>query len=78
MVDEFDVKEDFAGNSVIGVPDLAEVNKGVDGGEESTVEPSSSLGYEFRDGILGELVHFLLDIWGCWTYQAHQFHQYIP
>lgn len=43
MVDEFDMKEDLAVDRVIGPPDLAEVHQGVNCGEESSIEPSSSL-----------------------------------
>jgi len=51
LVDEFDVEQDFAPERVVRVPDLFEVEEGVDGGEEGAVEPAAALGYEFRDGI---------------------------
>lgn len=51
LIDEFDMKQDLSGQGVVGVPDLLKVNEGVDGSEESTVQPSSSLRYEFRNGI---------------------------
>ena len=51
LVDEFNVEENLAAHGVVGAPDLAEVDEGVDGGEEGTVEPAAPLGYEFRDGI---------------------------
>ena len=51
LIDKFDVQENFAGDSVVSVPDLAEVNKGVDSGEESSVQPSTSLGDELRDSV---------------------------
>jgi len=51
LVNEFDMEEDFPAYGVIGVPDLTEVDEGVDGGEEGTVEPATTLRYEFRDSI---------------------------
>lgn len=57
MVDEFDVKEDLAGDGVVGGPDLFEVYKGVDGGEEGAVEPATTL----RDE-LGHRVCSALDL----------------
>ena len=43
------MQEDFAGDGMIGAPELPEVGEGVDGGEEGSVEPAATLGYEFRD-----------------------------
>jgi hypothetical protein len=51
LVDKFDVQKDLAAHSVIGVPNLTEVDKGVDSREESTVEPAAPLRDEFGDGI---------------------------
>lgn len=51
MVDEFDVKEDLAANSVIGMPDLSKVDERVDCCEEGTVQPSSTLRDELRNRI---------------------------
>jgi len=43
LVDEFDVKQDLSSNAMIGTPNLLEVNERVYGGEESTVQPTTSL-----------------------------------
>ena len=51
MVDEFDVEKNLAANSVVGTPDLAEVDERVDSSEEGAVEPTTALGYEFGNGI---------------------------
>ena len=56
LVHEFDVQQDLARDRVVGCPYLLEVNEGVNGCEESTVEPSSSLGDEFRNRIYFPLV----------------------
>jgi hypothetical protein len=74
LVDELDVQHDFAVDGVVGAPDLAEVDKGINGGEEGTVEPTTPLGYEFGDGIwevvsLSQLRQFKTDV----AYLAHLF-----
>lgn len=51
LIDEFDVKEDLAAHGMIGLPDLFEVHKRVDSGKEGTVQPSPTLGDEFRNRI---------------------------
>jgi hypothetical protein len=51
LVDEFDVEKDFSSKGVVGVPNLFEVDKGVDGSEESSVEPTPTLGNELGNGI---------------------------
>lgn len=51
LVDELDVEEDLAAHGMVGVPDLAEMHEGVDGGKEGPIEPSPALGDEFGDGI---------------------------
>lgn len=43
LVDGFDVQEDFAGDGVICAPDLADLDERIDGSEEGTVEPTSTL-----------------------------------
>jgi hypothetical protein len=43
LVDKFDMQKDFPRNSVIGGPDLFKVNKGVDGSEKGTVQPTATL-----------------------------------
>ena len=47
LVDEFDVQKDLPCNSVIRMPDLLEMDKRVHRSEESSIQPSSSLGDEF-------------------------------
>lgn len=51
LVDELDVEEGFAPDGVIRSPDLLEVQEGVDGGEEGTIEPTATLGDKFGHGI---------------------------
>jgi hypothetical protein len=51
LVEEFDVKEDLAADAMICMPDLSEVDERVDCREEGTVQPSPTLGNEFRNGI---------------------------
>ena len=51
LVHEFDVQENLAGNRVVGVPDLAEMHKGVYCGKEGAIEPATALRYEFGDGV---------------------------
>jgi hypothetical protein len=51
LVDEFDVEEDLAPDGVVGRPDLLEMKQRVYGSEESTVEPTSTLGDELGNGI---------------------------
>lgn len=61
MVDEFYVQEDLACDGVVGVPDLFEVDEGVDGGEEGSVEPATALGDELGYRVCGALdVEFLM------------------
>jgi hypothetical protein len=43
LVHEFDVQEDFAPDGMVGRPNLLEVEQGIDGGEESTIEPAATL-----------------------------------
>ena len=40
------MEEDFAGESVVGCPDLPEVDERVDGCEEGSIQPSPALRYE--------------------------------
>ena len=51
LIHEFDVEEDLATDCVVCMPDLTEVDEGVDGCEEGTIEPTSALRYEFGHGI---------------------------
>ena len=51
LVDKFNVQEDLASKSVIRLQNLSELDQGVDGSEEGTVQPSSSLGDELGNGI---------------------------
>jgi hypothetical protein len=51
LIHELDMKEDFSSESVIGFPDLTEVNKRVNCGEERAIQPSSSLRHKFRYSI---------------------------
>ena len=37
------MEQNLAGDGVIGGPDLAEVDQGIDSGEEGTVEPAPAL-----------------------------------
>lgn len=55
LIDEFDMKEDLPAYRVIRPPDLFEMDERVDSCEESSVEPSSTLGNEFGNGIYGVL-----------------------
>jgi hypothetical protein len=43
LVDKLDVEKGFAPDGVVRGPDLFEVEEGVDGSEEGTVEPTSTL-----------------------------------
>ena len=43
LVDELDVQEQLACNRMIGLPDLCEMEKRVDGSEEGTVQPATTL-----------------------------------
>ena len=56
LVNEFDVEEDLAGNGVVRGPDLAEMDEGIDGSEESAIEPAPALRDEFGDGICRQWV----------------------
>ena len=49
LIEEFDVEQDFAREGVVSLPDLLEVDQGVDGGEEGSIEPTTALGDEFRN-----------------------------
>jgi hypothetical protein len=49
LVNEFDVEEDLACQCVIRGPDLAEMDEGIDGREESAIEPAPALRDEFWD-----------------------------
>ena len=60
LIDEFNVKEDFTSNGVVGGPDLSEVYQRVDSSKESSIEPSSSLRYKLRNGILEMLAGFIM------------------
>jgi hypothetical protein len=51
LIEEFYVQKDFAPNSMVCCPDLAVMNKGIDGCKEGTIEPSSTLRDEFGDGV---------------------------
>lgn len=51
LVDEFDVQQDFSCNGVIRLPDLSEVKEGIDCSEKGSVQPTTTLGDEFGDGI---------------------------
>ena len=51
LVDELDVGEDFAADGMVCSPDLSEMHQRVDSSEECSVEPSSTLRNELRDGI---------------------------
>lgn len=51
LVEEFDVKQGFAQEGVVGFPDLSKVHERVDGREEGAVEPATTLGDELRDGV---------------------------
>jgi hypothetical protein len=51
LVEEFYVQKDFAANGVVCCPDLAVMDKGIDGCKEGTIEPSSTLRDEFGDGV---------------------------
>ncbi len=55
LVDEFDVQEHLARDGVVGEPDLLEVDKRVDGGEEGAVEPAAALRDELGDGVWGQV-----------------------
>lgn len=56
LVDELDVEEDLAPDGVVSRPDLLEVEERVDGCEEGTVEPTSTLGDELRHRVCRTLV----------------------
>jgi hypothetical protein len=56
LIQELHVQKDFTGQSVVSKPNLLEVDKGVDSGKEGTVEPSTTLGDELRNGIYTTLV----------------------
>ena len=58
LVYEFNVEEDFTPKGVVGSPYLTKVQKRVDSGKESTVQPAPSLGYKLWNGILKEKVRF--------------------
>jgi hypothetical protein len=45
------VQQYFAPNGVVSRPDLLEVEQGVDSSEEGSIEPSATLGDEFRYSI---------------------------
>jgi hypothetical protein len=51
LVEEFYVQKDFAANGMVCCPDLAVMDKGIDGCKEGTIEPSSTLRNEFGDGV---------------------------
>jgi len=52
------MKEDFSTDRMISVPDLSEVDEGIDSSEESTIEPSSTLRNEFWYRIFNSLAKF--------------------
>lgn len=51
LVDEFDMQKDLSHGRVAGLPDLLEMEKRVDGSEEGTVEPTTTLRDEFGDRV---------------------------
>lgn len=51
LVDEFNVQENLASDGVVGRQNLSELDERVNGRKKGTVEPSSTLGNKFRDGI---------------------------
>jgi hypothetical protein len=51
LVQELHMQEDLASESMVCKPDLLEVDEGVNGSEEGTVEPSTSLRDELGDSI---------------------------
>jgi hypothetical protein len=51
LIEEFYVQKDFAANGMVCCPDLAVMDKGIDGCKEGTIEPSSTLRDEFGDGV---------------------------
>jgi hypothetical protein len=56
LVNEFDMEEDLAGKGVVRGPDLAEMDEGIDGSEESAIEPAPALRDEFWDGVCRQWV----------------------
>lgn len=62
LVEELDVEQDLAGDGVVGVPDLLEVDQRVDGGEEGSVQPSSALRDELGDGVYMLSVSYVRDV----------------
>lgn len=51
MVDEFDMEENFSGDGVVCLPDLSEMDKRVNSGEEGSIKPSSTLRDKLGNGI---------------------------
>lgn len=51
LVDRLYTKKKFARDGMVCLPDLTALDEGVDGGEESTIEPSSTLRDKLRSGI---------------------------
>jgi hypothetical protein len=43
LVYEFDMQENLAADGMISMPNLTKVHQGVNGGEESSIQPSSAL-----------------------------------
>jgi hypothetical protein len=58
LVYEFNVEEDLTPKGVVGSPYLTKVQKRVDSGKESTVQPAPSLGYKLWNSILKDKVRF--------------------
>lgn len=56
LIDKFNVKQDFAGQCVIRVPDLLRVKDRVDCGEEGTVQPATTLRDKLRHRICNSSV----------------------
>ena len=62
LVESLDVEKYLARNRVICCEELTALDQGIDGSEEGSVEPSSTLRYELRNSIWQLLaLHFRTD-----------------
>ena len=51
LVHSLDLKQDLACYRMIRFPDLSTIHKGIDGREESTVQPTTTLRDKLRNGV---------------------------
>lgn len=49
------MKEDLPGKGMVSVPDLLEVHERIHCSKEGAIEPSTTLGDEFRNGVFAKL-----------------------